>query len=94
MTTVARDRTGGIIQALRPTTTTRLLSSGTAVSTVLEAGIVRIGATADGNYSLVGTATVADVWMPAGGVEYIEVNDGDTLSWITTSGSLYVTVAE
>ena len=88
MTQLATDGNGRPVQALRPTTTQSISSTGVASSaTAVAAGVsvVRIVATAAINYSLVATATASTVYLPAATVELIRVNTGDVISVIGTA---------
>ncbi len=70
--------------------------SGTAAnSAAIPAGyeVARIVSTTDCHYVIAGTATANDTYLPAEAVEYISVNQGETISFIqnATGGTAYVT---
>ena len=88
-----RDANAAPIPVLRPSSTEKITLSGIAVAAAaFSAGVkvVRIVADADVHYAVTGTATASDVYLPAGGVEYIKILPSDTLSVIGT-GAVYVT---
>jgi hypothetical protein len=95
-TKLALDGNAKPIQVLRPSTTTVLNVSGSAVSTSAIAGdvrVIRLASTVDCHYTLNATATTSAVYLPANSVEYIHILDRDYVSVITSgaTGSTYVT---
>jgi hypothetical protein len=93
MTTLVRDSNASAIPVLRPTTTSAVSVSGTAASQAITGTVTRIVSDTKCHYSLVGTATVSSVMLPAFAVEYVHTYEGDTLSVITSgaTGTVYVT---
>jgi hypothetical protein len=94
MTRLAIDTNAKPIQVVRPTTAQNVSVSGTAAaSSAVTSRICRLVATTDIFYSLIGTATTASTYLPAGVVEFVHTYDGDTISAITSgaTGSLNVT---
>jgi len=90
------DDNGNPVQVLKPTSTEKLSISGTAASGAAlstTTTVLRLIATVDCYYSLDGTATTSSAYLPAGVIEYIGVENSDTLSVITggSSGSLFIT---
>lgn len=95
-TKLALDGNAKPIQVLRPDTTTVLNVSGTAASTSVITGdvrVIRLVSTVDCHYTLNAAATTSDVYLPANFVEYIHIVDRDYVSVITggTTGNTYVT---
>jgi hypothetical protein len=96
MAKLAKDDSGQSIQALRPGETEVLSPSGSAVSgTAVPDGVnaIRIVADVAINYYLNGTATSAQVFLPAGAVEVIRVLEGDVIS-VIGNGNVYLTEME
>lgn len=96
MSTLTIDANAKPIQVLRPTTVSKVTTSGTAASaTAIAAGVrvARIVSDKDCFYSVTGTATTSSSYLPANAIEYIHVYEGDTVSIILASGSgsAYVT---
>lgn len=94
MTLLAKDRTNDSIQCLRPESTSTIAVSGTAASTsAVFRRVCRIMCDVDCFYTINGTATVNDVPLPAGTIEFIHTFKDDTISVITSSasGTFYVT---
>ena len=96
MSTLTIDANSKPIQVLRPTTVSKVTTSGTAASaTAIAAGVrvARIVSDKDCFYSVTGTATTSSSYLPANAIEYIHVYEGDTVSIILASGSgsAYVT---
>lgn len=96
MATLATDGNSNPIQVLRPGATEKITSTGTAGdATAIASGVsvVRIVASATINYSLVGTATAASVYLPADAVEFIRVQEGDVISLIGAA-DVYITTMQ
>jgi hypothetical protein len=96
MSKMAIDANAKPIQVLRPTTTATVNVSGSAASSSAisaNARVVRIVTTAPVFYSVTGTATTSDAYLPSESIEYIHVYEGDTISFITSgsTGVAYVT---
>lgn len=95
MSKLAVDVNAKGIQCLRPNITDDVAVSGTAASATAvsaNARVVRIVANVPIFYSLLGTATVADVYLPADTIEFIHVYAGDVVSMISSgTGTAYVT---
>jgi hypothetical protein len=96
MSTLTIDSNAKPIQVLRPTTVSKVSTSGTAASaTAITAGIrvARIVSDSDCFYSVTGTATTSSSYLPANAIEYVHVFTGDTVSVILASGtgSAYIT---
>lgn len=94
MSKLAKDITNASIQVLRPSSTEAVSASGTAASSsALTQRVVRIVSTVDVHYSVTGTATTTDCYLPANFVEFIHTYAGDSLSFITSgsTGTVYVT---
>lgn len=95
MSKLAIDVNAKGIQCLRPNITDDVAVSGTAASATAvsaNARVVRIVADVAIHYSLSGTATTADVYLPADTIEFIHVYAGDVVSMIAGSaGTAYVT---
>jgi len=94
MTKLAKDITNSSIQVLRPSSTEVVNASGTAASSAaLTQRVVRVVSTVDVHYSVTGTATTSDCYLPANVVEFIHTYAGDSLSFITSgsTGTVYVT---
>ena len=94
MTKLAIDTNAKPMQVVRPATAQNVSISGTAAaSSAVTQRICRLVSTTDCFYSLIGTATTASTFLPAGYVEFIHTYDGDTISAITSgaTGSLNVT---
>lgn len=97
MTKLAIDANAKGIQCLRPLSTEVISASSTASSTTAVGNnirILRIMCDTDCFYDLETTATTATgVPLPAGTVEFIHINAGDTVSVVTTSaaGNFYAT---
>jgi len=96
MSTLTIDANAKPIQVLRPTTVSKVSTSGTAASaTAIAAGIrvARIVSDSDCFYSVTGTATSSSSYLPANAIEYVHVFTGDTVSVILASGtgSAYIT---
>jgi|TARA_B110000879_G_scaffold70347_1_gene98267 hypothetical protein len=96
MSTLTIDANAKPIQVLRPTTVSKVSTSGTAASaTAIVAGIrvARIVSDSDCFYSVTGTATTSSSYLPANAIEYVHVFTGDTVSVILASGtgSAYIT---
>ena len=90
------DDNGNPVQVLKPISTEKLSISGSAASGAALAStttVLRLIATLDCYYSLDGTATTSSVYLPAGTIEYIGVENADTLSVITggSTGSMFIT---
>lgn len=93
MSELAKDANGSPVQCMHPGATEKLTSTATASNAPAVADgvtVVRLVADANIHYSLIGTATDADVFMPAGQVEYISVSKGEVLS-VVGEASVYVT---
>ena len=57
--------------------------------------VARIAATGSVFYSINGTATTTNsAFLPAAWVDYVKVNPGDTISFVTTGGNVTATVTE
>ena len=96
MTKLAIDSNAKGMQVLRPTSTEDVAVSTSAASNTAVSSNVRVQRVVcdvDVFYSLTGTATTTDVFLPARTVEFVHVYSGDQLSFITASGSgtAYVT---
>jgi hypothetical protein len=94
MSRLARDANSQPIQCLRPSTGQSVNVSGTAASsTSITQRVTRIVSTVDVHYSVEGTATTTDCFLPANFVEFIHTYEGDTISFITSgsTGTVYVT---
>ncbi len=84
------------IQVLRPTTVSKVTTSGTAASSSAIAANIRVAriiSDSDCFYSVEGTATTSSSYLPANAIEYIHVYEGDTVSVILAAGtgSAYIT---
>ena len=96
MSKLAIDVNAKPVQVLRPSTVSKVTTSGTAASSsAIGANIrvARIVSDKDCFYSVEGTATTSSSYLPANAIEYIHVYEGDTVSIILASGSgsAYVT---
>lgn len=95
-TKLAMDGNAKAIQVLRPANTNVVSVSGTAASTGVITGdvrVIRIVATVDIFYTLNETSTTSKVFLPANAVEYVHIFDRDYVSIITSgvTGNAYVT---
>jgi len=81
MATQAQDSNSGTIPVVKPSSATDYTGTTTPP---LTSNVVRMVSTAGGKYGVNGTATVD---LPAGVVEYIRVEYGDT---ITVSGTFNI----
>ena len=96
MSKLARDVNTKAIQVLRPSTVSKVSTSGTAASSSAIAANIRVAriiSDSDCFYSVEGTATASSSYLPANTIEYIHVYEGDTVSVILASGtgSAYIT---
>ena len=96
MSKLARDVNTKAIQVLRPSTVSKVSTSGTAASSSAIAANIRVDriiSDSDCFYSVEGTATTSSSYLPANTIEYIHVYEGDTVSVILASGtgSAYIT---
>jgi ribosomal protein L18 len=94
MPLLAKDANSSSIQVLRHGSTEAVAYTGTAAaSSALSKGVYRVVSTTDCHFSLDGTATSSDVFMPAGSVEFVRTNAGDAISFIQSAsgGTAYVT---
>jgi hypothetical protein len=96
MSKLARDVNTKAIQVLRPSTVSKVSTSGTAASSSAIAANIRVAriiSDSDCFYSVEGTATTSSSYLPANTIEYIHVYEGDTVSVILASGtgSAYIT---
>lgn len=95
MTKLAIDANAKGMQVLRPESTQKLAISSTAASATAwgtNIRVLRLVSTVGCYYSLDGTATTSDVYLPAESLEFIHVMPGDSLSVITdNAGSIFIT---
>ena len=97
---LSRDIKNAVAQAVKPVDSQRVSLSGTAASASafgneIEA-VLRLCPSIDCFYAINATATTSSVYLPAGTIEYIRIDAGDTLSAITSgaTGYLYISEAE
>jgi len=94
MSTLTIDGNSKPIQVLKPYTTYTVNVSGSsaASSAIASGSVARVVSTVAVNYVINGTATSLSTYLPAESVEYVSVNQGDTISFYSgTSGTAYVT---
>lgn len=95
MSKLAVDSNANAMQVLRPSSTEKVAISTSAASATAVAdnvNVLRMVSDIDCFYTLEGTATVDDVYLPADTVEYIKVYTGDVVSIIAgASGSIHIT---
>jgi hypothetical protein len=95
MSKLARDVNTKAIQVLRPSTVSKVSTSGTPPSSAIAANIrvARIISTVDCFYKIAGPSTTSDAFLPANTIEYVHVYEGDNIAFITAggTGSAYVT---
>lgn len=95
MSKLAVDSNANAMQVLRPGSTEKVsisTSAASATSVSDNVNVFRLVADIDCFYTLEGTATVDDVYLPAKTVEFISVRLGDVLSIIAgDSGSIHIT---
>lgn len=94
MPLLAQDFDAAPIQVLRHGSTETVGYSATANTTSsLNKGVYRIVASSDCHFTLLGTATTSDAYLPAGAVEFIRVIDDDVISFVQNSaaGTAFVT---
>lgn len=95
MSKLAVDSNANAMQVLRPTSTEKVSISAVAASSsavTSNVNVLRMVSDIDCFYTLEGTATVDDVYLPAYAVEYIKVYSGDVVSIIAgASGSIHIT---
>ena len=94
MPLLAQDANASSIQVLRHGSTETVAYSATAGSTsALTKGVYRIVSSSDSHFTLLGTATTSDVYLPAGAVEFVRVVDDDVISFVqnAAAGTAFVT---
>jgi len=95
---LSQDDNGKGIQVLRPTSTEALAVSGTAASGAAltnNTDVLRLCSDVDVFVCLTATATTSNGFLlPAGTVEFIRIDTGDTLSAITAGGSGTLNITE
>jgi len=81
----------------RPGVTRAAAISTSAASTVATGpfcNLVRIATTTACFFRVGATATVTDAYLPTGVVDYVKINPGETVSFITATGTGTATVTE
>ena len=94
MPLLAQDFDAAPIQVLRHGSTETVAYSATAASSsALEKGVYRVVASSDCHFTLLGTATTSDAYLPAGAVEFVRVVDDDVISFVqnASAGTAFVT---